>query len=181
MAFRSVVDNWIKWTPGPGGIYTPENVAQVKTKGIESSLSYENKFENWNLSFEINYTWCQSTTARTDEIYGEQLIGKQLMYAPEHITGMMLSANYRSYGVTTHNAYTGVRYTTGDNASKLNSYMTTDMIVEKQIVFKKQSMQCYVKASNLFNSIYQVMAYRPTPGRWYSIGIKFNFNLNNTI
>ncbi|MCK6691744.1 MAG: TonB-dependent receptor, partial [Thermoanaerobaculia bacterium] len=38
--FHILLDNWILWQPGPDGLFRPGNLRQVRSRGVETALSY---------------------------------------------------------------------------------------------------------------------------------------------
>jgi len=178
-AFNSVVHNWIKWQPSAGGIYAPNNLRQVHSRGLESALDYRKNLRNWTLGASIHYTWSKSSISETNVQDETATLDKQLMYVPEHMFNANFSVAWKSVSLFISNSYVGERFTTSDNTSKLDDFYTADMSVEKSFVKLRIPFSCYVKIYNLTDASYQVMAYRPMPGRWYSAGIKINFNLPN--
>lgn len=73
---------------------------------------------------------------------------------------------------------TGERFTTSDNYSSLEPYTVANLSLEKGFMLNKYSVHLYGKIMNLYNSAYQVLAFRPMPGRWYSAGVKFDIQYN---
>ncbi len=173
--FNSVVNNWIKWQPGPAGIYEPDNLRKVHARGIEASMNYNIQYKNWNFKTGIQYAWCRSEVSQTFNGSENVTVGKQLIYVPEHMMSTTLSASWKTFLVYLTNSYTGERYTSSDNSSKLNGYHLTNISVEKSFPNTFTPLNIYIKVMNLFDTTYQVLAYRPMPGRWLSAGIKINF------
>lgn len=174
--FLSETKNWIRWLPVTGGIYTPENVSRVGTSGIESSLLYQYKFNSWQITFTANYTWCRSQVVETKEPYSENITGKQLMYVPEHAGVASMTLKYRNLQLQYSYRYTGERFTASDHSSSLKAFHLSECYLSWSPDIYKQHLTVYASAGNLFNTNYQVMPWRPMPGRNYRFGINLQLN-----
>lgn len=171
IAFLSDVKNWIRWLPVTGGIYTPENVSRVRTSGLESSLQYNYKCGKWLFAVAINYSYCSSQVVETKEPYADNITGRQLMYVPEHAGVASLMLGYRNLKLQYQYRYTGERFTAADHSSSLENFHLSEFYLSWSPVIHKQRLNLYATAGNLFNTDYQVMPWRPMPGRHYRLGI----------
>lgn len=175
-AFLSEVKNWIRWLPATGGIYTPENVSRVRTSGIESTLQHHYHFGLWQLSVTGNYTWCRSEIIETTEPYSENITGKQLMYIPEHTGVASLILGYHNLKLQYSYRYTGERFTASDHSASLEDFHLSEIYLSWSPVVHKQRLTLYATACNIFDTEYQVMPWRPMPGRNYRVGINLQLN-----
>lgn len=175
--FNSVIDNWIRWQPFSGGIYTPDNLRQVHARGLETSVNYFKKLNKISFNFTFNYAWSRSTTSQVTHAAENATLDKQLMYVPEHNFNSNISIAIKSFLVNINYSRTGERFTTSDNSTMLHPYSVTDLAIEKKFNRLLLPFAFYLKVMNVFDNTYQVLAYRPMPGRWYSAGIKINFKL----
>lgn len=176
--FRSTVDNWIRWIPVNGGIYVPHNISEVETQGIELNSSHSSVIANWKFSYHFSYAISHSEVVSTGENNAHEITGKQLMYAPEHVASMLFTVAWKTIGTDITWHYTGRRFTTSDNLRSLDPYHLTDLRIffKPAIRSNKYHLTAYVKISNLFDESYQVLEWRPSPGRWYSAGLKMNID-----
>jgi vitamin B12 transporter len=175
--FNTVVENWIKWQPAAGGIYAPNNLRQVHARGIETAVQYSRKINKWFVNASLQYALCRSTVSETDVPSENATIDKQLIYVPEHVFNANVTVKWQSIELFLSNSYIGDRYTTGDNSSKLESYNITNLSIEKTFANSILPLSLYLKVMNLFDTTYQVLAYRPMPGRWFSMGVKINLHI----
>jgi iron complex outermembrane receptor protein len=178
-AFHSTVDNWIRWIPVSGGIYVPHNINKVKTQGAEVNTNYSATVSSWVFSYNISYSWSRSEIVTTGEKNAIDTQGKQLMYAPEHMASLLISALRKRIGLDIIYHYTGKRFTTSDNLRSLEPFHLTGLRVSYKPKLKKSNydLTAYMKVSNLFDESYQVLEWRPSPGRWFAAGVKMNFGL----
>lgn len=175
--YNSFVDNWIKWQPGPAGIYEPNNLRKVHARGMEASVNYSYHHKHWKFITGIQYAWSRSEITQTFNSSENVTLGKQLIYIPEHMLSTSLSVSWKTFLVHLTNSYTGERYTASDNSSKLESFNLANLSLEKSFNNTFMPVSIYIKVMNLFDTTYQVLAYRPMPGRWMSAGIKINFHV----
>jgi len=178
--FNSIVDNWIKWQPSMGGIYSPNNLRQVHSKGIETTIHYSKKVQEVSLNIRINYAWCKSSVSKTHAPSETVTVDKQLIYVPENVVNGSIFISTHGFTIYYNHTITGLRYTTSDNSKWLDDFQLANLTLEKNFQTSKFNVQLYGKIINLFDTEYQVIAYRPMPGRWFSAGIKFNLDLSQT-
>jgi vitamin B12 transporter len=177
-AFHSTVDNWIRWIPVSGGIYVPHNITKVKTQGAEVNTNYSATVSSWTFKYNISYSWSLSEIVTTGEKNAIDTQGKQLMYAPEHMASLLISALRKRIGLDITYHYTGRRFTTSDNLRSLEPFHLTGLRVSYKPKLKKSNydLTAYMKVSNLFDESYQVLEWRPSPGRWFAAGVKMNIS-----
>jgi iron complex outermembrane receptor protein len=174
--FNSLTDNWIKWQPGAGGIYEPGNLKQVHSRGIEFSGSQNFNIRTVKIKSVLLYTWCKSTNSGTYEIYGEPTIDKQLIYIPEHIARFNIEAVAGTFSVNLNHGFTSHIYTSSDNSTSLKEYFIADYSLQKTFLLKDNKFITYFQVMNVFDASYQVIAWRPMPGRWFMAGVKAEIN-----
>jgi outer membrane cobalamin receptor len=178
--FSSLINDWIQWQPTAFGYYSPKNLKQVYARGFESFFNYKSAWKKFNFSFSGGYSFTKSTNQKSDQILGEETIGKQLIYIPEHVANVHASIAFKKFTLAYSHIYVGLRYTTSDNFLSLPSYHFANLRVEKNFILKKNVFGLFFKVNNLFGENYQVIAYRAMPGRNYSAGININLNFIKT-
>jgi vitamin B12 transporter len=174
--FNTLINDWIQWQPGAFGYYAPVNLKQVHARGIESSVNFKTVWKKFDFYFSGNYSYTKSTNEKSDQILGEETIGKQLIYVPEHLANIHVSISFKKFTLAYSHIFVGLRYTTSDNALSLPYYHFANLKLEKNFILKKNLFGIFFKINNLFNENYQVIAYRPMPGKNYSAGININLN-----
>lgn len=179
--FSSLINDWIQWQPTAFGYYSPQNLKQVYARGIECSLNYTTRWKKIDFSASGNYAFTKSTNRKTVQVLGEETIGRQLIYIPEHNANAHASMGFRKFTLTYTHVYIGVRYTTSDNLISLPFCHFANLQIQKNFVLKKNSLGIFFTVNNLFDENYQVIAYRAMPGRNYSAGLTINLNFIKTI
>ena len=80
----------IQWSPNSSGVWTPKNIKNVTTKGVETNLNYDKNFKNHHLVLNLNYGYTLSKDEK------ENL---QLIYVPFHKTTFSTSYSYKNLGI----------------------------------------------------------------------------------
>ncbi len=176
--FHRKMTNWISWTPGSGGLWTPQNILEVRSYGAEVSNTLAYKYTGkLNIRTTIFYSWTKSLYEETGR-ENDASIGKQLVYTPEHQAGININISAGSYRLSYNHRLTGRRYTTSDNSRWLEPYDLADISAEytRKIMSVKTSV--FIKIHNLWNRDYEVMQARPMPLRYFRAGLNINIGHN---
>ncbi|MGR6088208.1 MAG: TonB-dependent receptor plug domain-containing protein [Arcticibacter sp.] len=179
-AFGSKTDNWIRWQPTTGGIYAPDNLRKVETKGGEVLITHRQSFRKSVLDFTAEYSFvssCLIETYHTNEIH---LLGNQLMYIPNHKATAGIFYKKGNTSVVINHSFTGSRYTDADNTQWLDGYVLADLRLEHWFKLNRSAVAITAGVFNLYDAEYQIMPYRPSPGRWFTVGLKFTHANNKS-
>jgi len=174
--FNRNMDNWILWLPSAYGYWTPSNIMQVWSRGMESKS--ELKIFVSKLIFRIqagtNYVVSTNERSKTD---GDQSIDKQLIYTPMYSGFGNFSVECKGFYINFNQTYTGYRYTSTDNTEYLSPYWLSNLIFSKTVLLKRHyQVNLRFNINNLFNENYQVILNRAMPMRNYQFTINFTFN-----
>jgi vitamin B12 transporter len=166
--FRNSIKDMIQWLPGEYSYWTADNIQNVNSTGLESSLSVQYSGNRVTSGFMAGYSYTRATAAGTN-IRNNTLSGKQLMYIPENQANASLRFSYRNYYSCWIANMTGRRYITVENSKYLPGYFLNDLTTGVKLNLKGNMLDLNVKIDNLFNVTYQTIAYYPQPGRLYSV------------
>ncbi|MBU2929355.1 TonB-dependent receptor plug domain-containing protein [Winogradskyella psychrotolerans] len=161
----------IQWTPNDSGFWSPENIAEAQNYGAEASLEVTHKIKAHQFSLQGNYAYTVSEDLETDA---------QLIYVPYHKANINLAYAYKRMSLFVQHLYTGEVYTTPENLSgtfySVEAYQLTNFGLNYQL-FKTKSQQIDVslKVNNLFNTVYENVAFRPMPDRNFNFQIQYKF------
>ncbi|HSG67785.1 MAG TPA: TonB-dependent receptor, partial [Bacteroidales bacterium] len=172
-AYSSYVDNWILWTPR-GSLWYADNVQKVWARGVELDAAFKVSDERKHAEIGISYTLSRSTNEADGN--ASDIKGKQIIYTPLHKAGGWVQAGFGKWLFSCYNNFTGVTYTTSDNQDELPGFFITDMALRKDFVSKHSRIGISLRLNNIFNTDYQVVAYRPMPGRTYHLSFSLTFN-----
>jgi len=129
-----------------------------------------------NFFFSGNYSFTKSTNEKSYQVLGEETLGKQLIYIPEHIANMHAKISFKNFYLTYTHLFVGLRYTTSDNTLLLPFYHLANLEIEKKFTIKKNTYGIFFKVNNLFDENYQAIAYRAMPGINFTAGLSIQLN-----
>lgn len=170
--FNRDVKDWIIWFGG--AIWTPHNIALVKSRGVETENMLRYKVGQATIHLGLNTAYVIATT---QESYApnDGSIGKQTPYAPRYNGQMNIGFTYKRLYVNYNHTYTGYRFYTIDESAWIEPYNTANLQLTYMLSLPKQkSIQLSFQANNIFNATYMVVSQRPMPGINFMAGAKFN-------
>jgi len=176
--FNSNVQDWIMWIPNTVGIWSPENVQKVWSRGVENDVKiyYTLGKVKFNTGFHYQYILTTAEEIMTKE---QSSLHKQLLYTPTEKAIFNFGINNRNLKVQLNYNYIGYRYTTTDNTQFLDPFATLGLDLSKSFTVKNFQVTTFFQANNLTNVAYQMIAYFATPGRSFQFGLSINFNKPN--
>lgn len=172
--FSRQIRDWILWLPGEGGYWTPENVRQVWSRGLENQLGWHQQWGNGGLRGQVCYTFTRATVQESSQPR-DGAIGQQLIYTPEHQGRGRLSLNWSGWHLSYSHNFTGRRYTLSDNSQWLTGYWLGQMRLSYSWRCNRLGGSLDFNIHNLWNTPYTVIADRPMPGRNYALSLNIDF------
>jgi iron complex outermembrane receptor protein len=178
VAFSNQVNDWILWAPQAGQIWSPQNIKQVWSRGMETQGSIETNLQTVSVSLRGQYTFTKATNQAIYENGNQAEEGKQLMFTPVHEGSLTLRAGWKKYQLNVVQQLTGKQYTDTDNNEffAMTARAITNLWLGKAVVGKKFSGALTLEVNNLFNTDYQSRPGYPMPGINYKIGFTTQFN-----
>jgi vitamin B12 transporter len=176
--FSSRINNLIVWL-SEGSFWSPRNVMQVWSRGLETMWELGSVFRkiSWMTRLQTGYTL--STNEKTGHS-SDGSLGKQLIYIPVYqVTGTFRLGIGRSLFSYAH-SYAGYRYTTTDNSLYMEPYQVANLSVSYLLSSERLEWLLLTKISNLWDETYQVIEWRPMPGRNYQLGLTLKFKQPKT-
>lgn len=177
--YHSLVSDWILWQPSAieNGIWTPQNLKEVKLQGVEFELELKYVF---NINHQINiksfYAYTQAINNKAVNI-SDASVGKQLIYIPMEKSGVNLIYGYKSYQLSGNFHNVSHRFTTSDHSEFLPGYMLVDARLQKSFYFKEHIFVSSLYIDNIFNTIYESIPFQAMPARVF--GVNFKYQINN--
>ncbi|MCC6384163.1 MAG: TonB-dependent receptor [Bacteroidia bacterium] len=175
-AYQISVDNWIQWIPVSGGLYAPENIRKVNSRGIESIIKIPVQWKEFLFKTEFKYNFTKVVNRSSGQLLANDILHKQLIYIPESSYSVAVNLIYRDLTLWFYYIYTGLRFTTADHSYYLPANHLAYGAVSFNISGKNISVQPYLRVGNLFDFTYQIIPYHPMAGRSLLAGVKINFN-----
>lgn len=173
--FNSNVKNWILWSPNETGAWTPDNVKEVWSRGLETEMNYYLKINsNSQLKFNSRYNFTKTTNTKVFN-NSENTLDKQLIYVPLHSGDISFDINYKNLFLKYNQILSGKRFITTTNSSFVPRYAVSNIQLSYLFAKKKIEIEPVFEIRNLFNKKYQIVANRPLPPIHFQGTIHFRF------
>lgn len=155
----------LRWVPGVGGIWRPENVDKAKSYGSEAVFSWDKKFGQHTFSLNANYAY---TISQKD---GNK---NQMMYVPKNRVTATLAYAVKRFSAYYRHLFTGEVFYTTDNSSGIDAYNVSGAGAEYTFNVAG-GLSLGFQVNNLYSAEYMNVAVRPMPGRNYNAYLNFKF------
>lgn len=157
----------IKWIPNEVSVWSPVNVAEVTSYGLETGVSLEKKWGSHSFALQGNYAYTISEDQETD---------KQLIYVPKHKVASSISYARKKWSFLYQFLYNDQVFITTDNTRTLSGYDVSNVNIRYQLLHKEPiSLFADVRVNNIYNKPYQGVGFRPMPNRNFQFQITFKF------
>lgn len=176
-AFSSLIDNWILWQPLSVNIWTPVNLQKVWARGFEGNTGLRFKQRTIETGINIFYSYTLSTIVETSDAL-QASIDKQLIYVPQHNLRASFNFKWKTIFFSYSQTYTGKRFTTSENSASLSGFTLGNLLLNYNLNLNKYAIGLGFRINNIWNTTYQTLAYRPMPGRNFTVSLTFKFNNN---
>jgi iron complex outermembrane receptor protein len=171
--FNRNIENWIVWQPASTD-WAPQNVKKVNSKGAELNANISYAFSKCKVSYQGMFNYVSSTNTETTG-NNTEIIGKQLLYVPRITHQHQVLAAFLSWHLGVLYNYTGMVYTSTDNANWLRDYGIATVVGGKQFTIKKYAIIITAQLNNVLNTTYQSIADRPMPLQNFLLNTTFKF------
>ncbi|MEL7121042.1 MAG: TonB-dependent receptor [Bacteroidota bacterium] len=165
------INDWIIWLP-TFGYFSPTNIQEVWSRGVELSLDWEKNIRDWTFKAGFQYDYANSTNQRA-RFTGDASLGKQLIYVPQHKMGGTLSLQHRLFNITYRNQWTSRVYTLPDHSESIDGFMISSILLN---IKPSNFLTINAQVQNLLDEDYELVVNRAMPGRNFQIGIQLSFN-----
>ncbi|NVO20740.1 MAG: TonB-dependent receptor [Bacteroidetes bacterium] len=173
-AYSIQMKNMILWEPFTSDIWSPVNIQEVWSRGLESSLQAKIDKSDMHLLLIVAYSYSPSTYQGSNQLT-KAYEGKQLIYVPLNKANANLRASAGKYFGLINGSWSGKRYVQQDNEKALPSYTVLNLTVGREFISSLSNTRLQFEIQNLLNTKFQAVQYYPEPG------ISFMFNLTFTI
>ena len=167
--FNRDIHDWIIWLGG--SIWTPHNVSEVHSRGVETENTIAYNIGKWRLHIGVNTSYILATTV-SSYVYNDGSIGKQLPYTPRYSGQANVGFDYNRFSFNYNHTYTGYRFTTVDESEYILPYQTGNVQLMYSTTMGHHSLQLSGQCNNIWNEQYQVVAFRPMPGINWLMGFR---------
>lgn len=170
--FYRDIHDWIIWYGG--AIWTPHNIARVRTGGVEIEGESRWTYSGTELGLRSGFTY---TTARTVEsvVLNDGSVGKQIPHAPQTTARIGAWVHWKRLQLTATSVYTGYRFITSDESAWIPAYWLHTASVHYTMPLKRQTLSVELRCNNLANAAYLSVAGRPGLPRHFTVGVMGQF------
>lgn len=171
--YRNFIRDMIRWHPSEFSYWIADNLDRVNTSGLESSVSLGWTHNSIRIDANASYKYTRAVSAGIET---DASARPQLMYVPvNHADGSVYfeTRNFYTLWIT---GFTGKRYITSDNSDHLPWYTLSSLVCGAKLKLNNNQIDINFRIGNIFNTIYQSIAFHPQPGRSYNISLSYQFN-----
>lgn len=174
-AYYNNVKNKIVAVPGNNQArWSMMNLGLVEIKGIDVNIqSAWQLTEYLNLTTGLTYTYQNAIDADKASASYKDLIP----YTPIHSGSFLASATYKNLSMNYSFIYTGERYNQSTNNvyNYVQPWYTHDLALHYNTKLNRREVRLTAEVNNLLNQDYEVITNFPMPGRYYRIGLTYNY------
>jgi len=164
------IKDWIIWLGG--SIWTPHNLEEVHSRGLETENRLSGKWGaiRWEASLNAAYTRSSPTASY---LGNDHSVGMQIPYTPVLTGTAGVGMNWKSLGIRYMQNYNGKRYITSDESEYLPYYSVGNLIISYLLHVGGSEFYFHGSIQNVWNTTFQVVAYRPLPRRNFLFSLAF--------
>jgi vitamin B12 transporter len=172
-AFQLLLDDWILWQPGSDGLFRPGNLRRVWSRGVETKASLGLGWLGGYLQIITRFRLTRATnTAVYDANTGA--LHKILPYTPQQSAAATLLWSRGGWSVAYIHQYTGKRFTNADNSEAMPAFHAANALLRFIFNWSGQRFSVSGRLENCWNTAYQILAFRPLPGRAWQLGVQWS-------
>ncbi|MBE0663843.1 MAG: TonB-dependent receptor [Bacteroidales bacterium] len=171
--YNNRVNNWIAWLPGSYNYWSPENITTVFIYGSEANIHFTynaNKFRH-----EAGLNWAAAKSIYGAKSFSESKGKPQLIYTPVHTASAYYTATSGNWSFQYLHKLVGTRFTDRANTNQLPAFHTIDISLARKTDLSKHVLTINASIKNLTGHAYQVIEYRPMPGRTFNVSLILDF------
>lgn len=173
-AFHQLVDDWVQWLPNDQGIWSPRNLRQVRSQGLETSLAYRLRHQGYRLHARAAYS-----LTHTMKVQGAAAdydpVGVQLMYVPRHQATVLVDQQYRGWVLSAQASATGRRYIDASAIDFLPAYAVAGATLGYTWHLPGCDLTSSLRLSNVLNQAYFGYPGRPAPPRGWQASLRLDW------
>ncbi len=171
-AYRLLVTDWVQWVPTrPTGAWSPRNLRQVRSRGLEAEAQATHSGPAGTVSAHLGYALTQAEKTRgyaTDP----DPAGHQLAYVPRHSATLGLAGARRRWRLALDGSLTSFRYVSASATDFLPGYGLLHTSLTHTRPAGPLSLTFSLRGFNLTNTAYQTLEGRLMPGRAAEVGLR---------
>jgi iron complex outermembrane receptor protein len=176
-AFHQLVDDWVQWLPlGLNGAYSPRNLRQVRSQGLEASTALRLRRGQYRASARLSYGYTQ--TQKTQGVAADtDPVGLQLAYVPLHRASFSTDHAWRGWLASATYTFASYVYTNASASDFLPSGGVLGATLGRTVALPgRTSLTLLLQGTNLLDRRYESYPGRPAPPRAYCVSLRLNYH-----
>ncbi|MBO0935961.1 TonB-dependent receptor plug domain-containing protein [Fibrella sp. HMF5335] len=163
-AYHTLIHDWILWLPqANAGYWSPRNVQVVRSRGLESQVTYTVKKGAFTWQNGLNLAYTRVNEVAGPAVQDASTLGLQLPYAPVWVINSQHSVTHKAWTIGGQVSYTGAQATQADHGHSLRAFW----LVNAQLHHRFTQLPGFtgsLQVNNLTQSIYQTIENKAMPG-----------------
>lgn len=172
--YHNRIRDWTYWNPATS--YRVENLQQVLARGIELQLHYLRRSGPWQTGLDAGYAFNRSSQEKAYDNYSQDIVGKQLVFVPEHTANANAFVQFKSTRFTGQLQAASKRYTTFDNSQFLDGYGLVNLLAETAFAVEKCRFVIQGQVRNVTDTFYLNVRNNAMPGRSFALSLTFSYD-----
>lgn len=175
-AFRQVVDDWVQWLPLTNtGVWTPQNLRQVRSQGLEASTALRRSLGRYTGSAQLAYHFTDTRKTQGSAADSDP-VGVQLAYVPQHQASFSTDHHWRDWLLSSTFVFTSFRYINASGTDFLPGTGLLGATLGRTFRLPASlSVLALVQATNLLNQAYDSYPGRPAPPAAFSASVRLSW------
>lgn len=172
--YAMLVNQWIQWVPtGSLGIFAPQNVKQVYSRGLELNGSMFWKRGNWWVQGTGFYRYSPAEAVQSN-LANDASLNQQLLYVPFHYVVSSASIRFGRNQLDLAWRYMGTRneLVTSSSNGEVDAYQQVDLQLAR--MYLKNTLRIALAVDNLLDTPVEHYLNQPLPGRNIKLQITYN-------
>ncbi|MBF9223654.1 TonB-dependent receptor plug domain-containing protein [Hymenobacter ruricola] len=173
--YRQLVDDWVQWAPGLDGLWSPRNLRQVLTQGLEASsrATWQRGRHRFSARLAYAYTWAHTHRATPADPVPA---GLPLPYVPAHTAAGTLDYGRGPWRAAAQATFTSYRYTDAGGVAFLPGYGLLGGGLGYALALPgRVEALLQVQGTNLLNRAYDSYEGRPAPPRAALLSLRLSW------
>ena len=173
-AFHQLVDDWVQWIPNAQGIWSPSNLRQVRSQGLETSAAYRLRSRRYRLHARAAYSLTH-TTKVLGAAADYDPVGVQLPFVPRHQATVVADQQWGNWVLSTQASATARRYTDAAASEFLPAYAVAGASLGYTWHLAGCDLTSSVRITNALNQAYAGYPGRPAPPRAWQASLRLDW------
>ena len=177
-AFHQLVDDWVQWLPlGPGGAYSPRNLRQVRSQGLEASTQLRLRRGQYRVAARVAYSYTQTQKTQGAPADADP-VGQQLAFVPLHRANFTTDHQWRHWLASATYTFYSYAYVNASATDFLPGVALVGATLGRTVPLPggTTSLTLLLQGTNLLNREYESYPARPGLPRAYSVSLRFNYH-----